>query len=719
MQNVKFTSQGYPASSSALLNNVKSVKEHTQFFRENGYSVNNSPKLSKHKRTGVPENLFEAAMPKKSRSKRRPDPVVEAPSTATSETTEPEPGTSQMNTNLNVDSSDSHMAISHGDNTDNETDVVSISTIEAETNEPEPDLQSHTPQSQMDTNLKDSSDSHIEIPHDDTGSDNEIGLVSISTTETDTNEPEPDTWSHTSQSQMDTNLKHSSDSHIEISQDDTGSDNEIGLVSISTTETDTNEPEPDTWSHTSQSQMDTNRKDSDSHMAISHDDVVEASLLSSHLEVIDPGPGSKGNRSLLGSESKPEADTDIENVNRAKQDQLYIEPNTHHNMPQPNVASSKSESHKSTTDQIQVNTQGIAKAILEEIKHEIQGENSEIVEGLADKISEMVAQKNYESEQNQPIGNWHRGEEYMSCIPSGLKKFKRGNFGMVKLAQEQRNTKRGMDTHQKSELHNWCFNKSIQVKKHSTKQQEENEQVAEMIVQNAVFCFKNSMGAQDFIKLNDKDNLTTTIKTNATKNVSRQEFFTLRNTTYEKTAEKVKTLFKEVDAFPVTLDKVTVSRVSFMVILSYFFLDGSMYIVLNKLHKMQIKDYDAKGHANFVIQSLIDTTGLSKDQLATKCIHFAYDGVYATKEERVSGGESLSLVNHVAEELNLEPGDITGQRDVAHNLQLIWADSLKINPEVQKTVKLIFDFMKDYNTGKSAQWFKEVAEEFKSSIMQS
>ena len=522
-------------------------------------------------------------MPKKSRLKRRPDQVVEAPSTTTSETTEPEPGTSQMNTNLNVDSSDSHMAISHGDNTDNETGVVSISTIETETNEPEPDLQSHTPQSQMDTNLKDSSDSHIEISHDDTGSDNEIGLVSISTTETDTNEPEPDTWSHTSQSQMDTN-----------------------------------------------------RKDSDSHMAISHDDVVEASLLSSHLEVIDPG--SKGNQSLLGSESKPEADTDIENVNRAKQDQLYIEPNTLHNMPQPNVASSKSESHKSTTDQTQVNTQGIAKAILEEIKHEIQGENSEIVEGLTDKISEMVAQKNYEREQNQPISNWHRGEKYMSCIPSGLKKFKRGNFGMVKLDQEQRNTKRGMDTHLKSVLHNWCFNKSIQVKKHSTKQQVENEQVAEMIVRNAVFCFKNSMGAQDFIKLNDKDNLTTTIKTNATKNDSRQEFFTLRNITYEKTAEKVKTLFKEVDAFSVTLDKVTESRVSFMVILSYFFLGGSMYIVLNKLHKMQIKDYDAKGHANFVIQSLIDTTGLSKDQLATKCVHFAYDGVYATKEERVSGG---------------------------------------------------------------------------------
>lgn len=687
LQNVKFTSQGDPANSSDLLCSVKSVKEHTQFFRENGYSMNNVPKLSKHKRTGVPENPFEAAKPKKSRSKSRPNKVVEAPSTATSETNEPEPSTSQMNTNLNVDSSDSHIAISHDDNTDNEIGEVSISTTETDTNEQGPDTQSLMPQAQMDSNLKDCSDSYMAISHNT----DETGVVSISTTES---------------------------------------------------ETDINEPEPGTQSHTSQSksQMDTNLKDcSNSHIAISHDDVVEVSLLNPHTEVTDPGPGSKGNinQSLLGSESEANQaiNTKIEGVKRAKQDQLYAEPSNHHNMPRPDETSSKSESHdESTSEQTQTNTQGIAKAILQEIKHEIQEENSEILEGLADKISEMVvkhikaAQKKDKSEQNLPIGNWHKGEEYMCCIdcvkysdspeiPAGLKKFKRGNFGMVKLDQEQRNLKHAMDTHLQSELHTWCFNKSIQVTKQSTKQQVENEQVTEMIVRNAVFCFKNSMGAQDFIKLNDKDNLTTTIKTNATKNDSRQEFFTLRNITYEKTAERVKTLFQEVDAFSVTLDKVTVSRVSFTVILSYFFLDGSIYIVLNNLHKMQIKDYDAKGHANFVIQSLIETTGLSKDQLATKCVHFAYDGVYATKEERVSGGGSLSLVNHVAEELNLEPGDITGQWDIAHNLQLIWADSLKTNPEVQKTVKLIFDFMKDYNTGKSAQWFKEVAEELHYAVL--
>jgi hypothetical protein len=53
-------------------------------------------------------------------------------------------------------------------------------------------------------------------------------------------------------------------------------------------------------------------------------------------------------------------------------------------------------------------------------------------------------------------------------------------------------------------------------------------------------------------------------------------------------------------------------------------------------------------------------------------VHFAYDGVYATKEQRVAGGGSLNLVKFVAVELGLEEGDITGTWDVAHQLQIIW-----------------------------------------------
>ena len=46
-------------------------------------------------------------------------------------------------------------------------------------------------------------------------------------------------------------------------------------------------------------------------------------------------------------------------------------------------------------------------------------------------------------------------------------------------------------------------------------------------------------------------------------------------------------------------------------------------------------------------------------QLATMLVHFVYDGVYATKEERIHGGGSLELKKHVAESLGLDHEDIT------------------------------------------------------------
>ena len=50
---------------------------------------------------------------------------------------------------------------------------------------------------------------------------------------------------------------------------------------------------------------------------------------------------------------------------------------------------------------------------------------------------------------------------------------------------------------------------------------------------------------------------------------------------------------------------------------------------------------------------------------------FSYDGVYASREERVDGGGSLDLSAKVAEELGLVEGSLTGTWDVAHQLQVI------------------------------------------------
>ena len=106
-------------------------------------------------------------------------------------------------------------------------------------------------------------------------------------------------------------------------------------------------------------------------------------------------------------------------------------------------------------------------------------------------------------------------------------------------------------------------------------------------------------------------------------------------------------MFSDVRYLTVTLDKVTVGHVSYMVILSYFFHEGRIHICLNRLEKMQECDYDGPGTAAMLVRVLSETTGWSKRKLANRLVHMTYDGVFAEKGERVRGGGSLSLRSHV------------------------------------------------------------------------
>ena len=126
-------------------------------------------------------------------------------------------------------------------------------------------------------------------------------------------------------------------------------------------------------------------------------------------------------------------------------------------------------------------------------------------------------------------------------------------------------------------------------------------------------------------------------------------------------SDKTKTFFKNhVNYITVTLDKVTVQRTSYTVILTFFFHEGKIHIILNKLAKLSTEEYDATGTAEMLVQTLVDTLGISRARLANVLVHFVYDGVYATKAERVAGGGCLELKLKVAELLGLEAGHITG-----------------------------------------------------------
>ena len=60
-----------------------------------------------------------------------------------------------------------------------------------------------------------------------------------------------------------------------------------------------------------------------------------------------------------------------------------------------------------------------------------------------------------------------------------------------------------------------------------------------------------------------------------------------------------------------------------------------------------------------IVNALRDTLGLSRTQLANVLVHFSYDGVYASKEQRTDGGGSLDLPNHVSEAHGLPRNTLT------------------------------------------------------------
>ena len=184
----------------------------------------------------------------------------------------------------------------------------------------------------------------------------------------------------------------------------------------------------------------------------------------------------------------------------------------------------------------------------------------------------------------------------------------------------------------------------------------------------------------------------------ATKNNSQTAFYDIRDVVFDSVSEKIQEWFRkrgegEVREISVTLDKVTVQRTSYTVLLTYFFWEGKIHVLLNSLMVMKPGEYDSEGTARAVVKELMATLGISRAQLAIILLHFAYDGVYATKEERVGGGGSLNLVKFVAAELGLQAGEISGTWDIAHQLQIIWKNGLKQNPKLMAVIKVYFEAM--------------------------
>jgi hypothetical protein len=303
--------------------------------------------------------------------------------------------------------------------------------------------------------------------------------------------------------------------------------------------------------------------------------------------------------------------------------------------------------------------------------------------------------------------------------PKHLRHLLKNNYGTY-LVNSNQNSKyriqqqKYMKQHLDNNLHRWCVGQYKAKLKNDKETEEKDKKGSEMIVSNAVFCLKNGQSAHDFRKLNDKDELTLkNFEFNfPEKNDGLNSFFELRNMVYSEIMSIAKERFSNLKNISFSLDKVTVSSIPYTVLVTYYFYLGKIYIYLNSIHPMKSNEYDGVRTAEFVANDLIKSLGYTKEHLAEVVSHVAYDGVYATSEERSHGGGCLSLAKNFAEHIGLDPNlDFGGSWDLGHLLQLAIGDAFKDNTDVKEFNRIMYRIMSEHKSHQAGLRFNEIAEE--------
>lgn len=239
---------------------------------------------------------------------------------------------------------------------------------------------------------------------------------------------------------------------------------------------------------------------------------------------------------------------------------------------------------------------------------------------------------------------------------------------------------------------------------------------SEKIVENAVFCIKQSQSGKDFIRLNDKDQLNSA-ELFPTKNDGMQSFFEIRNIVYEELSDIARNRLKCIKNASFSLDKVTVKGIPYTVLVTYYFWKGEIHIFLNSIHQMKSTEYSAESTADMVGRDLMTSLGLTREEVGTIFVHAVYDGVYATKEERTKGGGGLSLKNHFAKWCGQDEGKFSGSWDLGHLLQLVYGDAYKENKDIQEFNQKMYRIMGDWKSGLSGVRFREIAEDLNHAVL--
>ena len=135
---------------------------------------------------------------------------------------------------------------------------------------------------------------------------------------------------------------------------------------------------------------------------------------------------------------------------------------------------------------------------------------------IAEAVEESLDKTKPETE--TPEGAWLESEEHFTCeicvslsvleVPGHLIRLKKGSFGTISKDQAKWHVKAALLLHVNNPLHKWCTNKLKEMSESKAKDDMANVKAANLLATNAALCFKTFGSAQDFQRLNDKDNLT-------------------------------------------------------------------------------------------------------------------------------------------------------------------------------------------------------------------
>ena len=269
---------------------------------------------------------------------------------------------------------------------------------------------------------------------------------------------------------------------------------------------------------------------------------------------------------------------------------------------------------------------------------------------MSDQIVEIIAQKsakktvelmNKEKQritaENTKINDtWVVGDNMLTCrfcakfsdgnyVPSHLTKLKKGKFGVVdKINPKGEKVPKwriveSVQRHETNALHIFCSLREDKYEKENREFNKDDEAAGRVTIRSVIKNIKRGGSAEDFQADLDIFHLESEQQPFVvpTKNNSSDAYFKIRDIVFEVLTEDTKKWFSEtgrgqIEEISVTLDKVTIQRTSYTALLTYFFNNGVIYIILNKLMVMAVDEYDSEGTARAVINGLQETLGLTR-----------------------------------------------------------------------------------------------------------